>query len=159
MPAIRSAHFPKPANAVVAGATRHGLRDNPGSVSRSEGIPTDCSPLCMLDNPTQPTPEGNPMAIDTHVRRTSMISRVVSAVFGIIALVLILHIVFVMAGVNSDNGIVRALSDFAGFLAWGFKDLFSNANIKLQTFLNYGLAALVYLAIGAVLSRLFRNLG
>jgi hypothetical protein len=99
------------------------------------------------------------MALDTRVRRTSMISRVVSAVFGIIALVLILHIVFVMAGVNSDNGIVRALSDFAGFLAWGFKNLFTNANIKLQTFLNYGLAALVYLAIGAVLSRLFRNLG
>jgi hypothetical protein len=45
----------------------------------------------------------------------------------------------------------RATTDFAGFLAWGFKDLFSNANIKLQTFLNYGLAALVYLAIGAVL--------
>jgi hypothetical protein len=99
------------------------------------------------------------MALDTRVRHTSMISRVVSAIFGIIVLVLILHIFFVMASVNSDNGIVRAISDFAGFLAWGFKNLFTNANIKLQTFLNYGLAALVYLAVGAGLSRLFRNLG
>ncbi len=99
------------------------------------------------------------MAIDTRVRRSSLISRVVAAVFGVIALILILHIVFVLAGANSGNGLVGGLADLAGFLAWGFKGLFSNANDKLETLLNYGLAALVYLAIGGVLIRLFRNLG
>jgi hypothetical protein len=99
------------------------------------------------------------MAMDTRVRRSSLISRVVSAIFGVIALILILHIVFVMVGANADNGLVDGLKDLAGTLAWGFKNLFSNANLKLQTFLNYGLAAVVYLAVGAILSRLFRNLG
>jgi hypothetical protein len=99
------------------------------------------------------------MDVDTRTRRSSLISRVISAIFGVIALILILHIIFVMVGVNADNSLVRTLSDLAGTLAWGFKDLFSNANIKVQTFLNYGLAALVYLAVGAVLHRLFRNLG
>ena len=99
------------------------------------------------------------MDVDTQTRRSSMISRVISTIFSVIALILILHIVFVMVGVNADNGIVRALADLAGTLAWGFKNLISNANVKLQVFLNYGLAAVVYLAVGALLSRLFRNLG
>ena len=99
------------------------------------------------------------MSTDIRTRRSSLISRVISAIFGVIALILILHIVFVMVGANADNGLVGTLRDLAGTLAWGFKNLFSNANIKVQTFLNYGLAALVYLGIGAVLHRLFRNLG
>src|SRR5690242_18844038 len=109
--------------------------------------------------PTRHSRRGNTVALDTRVRGSSLISRIVSAVFYIIAVVLILHIVFVLVGANTDNGLVSAVKDLAGTLAWGFKSLFSNANIKLQTFVNYGLAALVYLAIGAVLHRLLRNLG
>jgi len=99
------------------------------------------------------------MDMDTRTRRSSLLSRAVSAIFGVIALILIFHIVFVMVGANASNGIVSTVADLAGTLAWGFKNLFSNANVKLQTFLNYGLAALVYLFIGAILHRLFRNLG
>lgn len=110
-------------------------------------------------NETPNPPEGSPMDVETRTRNGSMLSRVVSAIFGVIAIILILHIFFVMIGANADNGIVRTLSDLAGTLAWGFKHLFSNANIKVETFLNYGLAAVVYLAVGAVLHRLFRNVG
>jgi len=99
------------------------------------------------------------MDVETRTQRGSMASRVISVIFGVIALILILHIVFVWIGANPDNGVVRPLSDLAGTLAWGFKNLFTNANIKMQTFLNYGLAAVVYLAVGAVLHRLFRSLG
>jgi ABC-type nickel/cobalt efflux system permease component RcnA len=73
------------------------------------------------------------MDMDTRTRHSSLLSRVVSAIFGVIALILIFHIIFVWVG--------------------------ANANVKVQTFLNYGLAALVYMFIGAVLHRLFRNLG
>jgi hypothetical protein len=99
------------------------------------------------------------MDVETRTRRGSMASRVISVIFGVIALILVLHIVFVWIGANPDNGVVRPISDLAGTLAWGFKNLFSNANIKMQTFLNYGLAAAAYLAVGAVLHRLFRSLG
>ncbi len=99
------------------------------------------------------------MVVDTGVRRGSMISRVISAIFGVIALILILHIVLVLVGANAGSGLVGGLADVAGIFAWGFKSLFTNANYKLETFLNYGLAAVVYLAVGALLHRLFRNLG
>jgi hypothetical protein len=99
------------------------------------------------------------MVVDTRTRSSSMLARVVSAIFGVIALVLIAHILFVMVGANASSGVVRAVADFASFLAWGFKSLFTNANLKLRTFLNYGLAAVVYLLVGAVFQRLFRTLG
>jgi hypothetical protein len=99
------------------------------------------------------------MATDTRTRHSSLLSRAVSTIFGIIAVILIIHIAFVLVGTNASNGIVRTVSDLAGTLAWGFKNLFTNANVKLQTFINYGLAALAYLAIGSGLQRLFRNIG
>jgi uncharacterized membrane protein len=99
------------------------------------------------------------MAVDTRTHSSSMLSRIISTVFGVIAFILVVHIAFVLLGTNASNGIVHAVSDLAGTLAWGFKNLFSNANVKLQTFINCGLAALAYLAIGTGLQRLFRNVG
>ena len=75
------------------------------------------------------------MSTDIRTRRSSTISRVVSAIFGVIALILIVHIVFVLVGVNADNGIVGTVKDLAGTLAWGFKHLFTVANNKVQTLL------------------------
>jgi hypothetical protein len=39
-----------------------------------------------------------------------------------------------------------------------FLDLFTPASIKLRTFLNYGLAAIFYLVVGGILSRVARDL-
>jgi hypothetical protein len=99
------------------------------------------------------------MVVDTSIRRSSLLSRVVSVVFGGIAFILMLHVVLVLLDANGDNSIVRSVADFASTLAWGFKNFFTNADLKLRTFLNYGLAALVYACVGIVLQRLFRNLG
>jgi hypothetical protein len=85
----------------------------------------------------------------------SGLARIFTAVFAIIALILILHIVFVLADVSAASAIVKDINSFASTLAWGFKHLFSVSDAKTTVFLNYGLAALVYLAIGGVLSRLF----
>jgi hypothetical protein len=48
--------------------------------------------------------------------------------------------------------------DWARWLATWFIDLFTPANAKLRTFLNYGLAALFFLAVGAILRRVVRDL-
>jgi hypothetical protein len=129
------------------------------NAARSAAHTPSVSPTARLSLAYSPTLEGNPVAIETTARHSSLISRVISAIFGVIALILILHIVFVLVGANNGNGLVSGLADLAGIFAWGFKNLFTNANEKLATFLNYGLAALVYLGIGGVLQRLFRNLG
>ncbi|GAA1979868.1 hypothetical protein [Catenulispora subtropica] len=75
----------------------------------------------------------------------------------IIAIILALHIVFVLLDANGGNDIVRTDADWAGWLATWFKDLFTPDNPKLNVFLNYGLAILVYLAVGGVLRRVLND--
>ena len=76
---------------------------------------------------------------------------------AIIAIILILHIIFVLLDANPNNDIVRTDADWAGWLATWFKDLFTPSNPKLNVFLNYGLATLVYLAIGGILRRVMND--
>jgi len=76
----------------------------------------------------------------------------------IIAAILVLHIIFVWLNANQGNDIVSTDADWAGWLATWFIDLFTPANIKLRTFLNYGLAALFFLALGGLLRRVMRDL-
>lgn len=75
----------------------------------------------------------------------------------IIAIILILHIIFVLLDANPNNDIVRTDADWAGWLATWFKDLFTPSNPKLNVFLNYGLATLVFLAIGGILRRVLND--
>lgn len=75
----------------------------------------------------------------------------------IIAVILVLHIIFVWLNANPGNDIVSTDADWAGWLATWFVDLFTPVNAKLRTFLNYGLAALFFLAIGAILRRVVRD--
>ncbi len=89
----------------------------------------------------------------------SGIARIVSAIFAVIALILILHIVLVLADTSAASGIVKDIANFASTLAWGFKHLFSFTSGKMTVFVNYGLAALAYLVVGGALTRLFRNAG
>lgn len=75
------------------------------------------------------------------------------------AVVLALHIVFVVVKTNQDNGIVQFVDDVAGTLAWQFKGLFLAGGKNMQVFVNFGLAAIVYLVLGRLASGLLRRLG
>jgi hypothetical protein len=70
----------------------------------------------------------------------------------VIAVVIVLHIIFVLIGANGANDIVSTDADWASTLAAWFKDLFTPSNAKLAVFVNYGLAALFYLAIGRIVA-------
>ena len=89
----------------------------------------------------------------------SGIGRLISAIFVIIALILILHIVLVLADASTTSTIVKDIASLASTLAWGFKHLFSFSSPKTTVLANYGLAALVYLAIGGILGRLIGSIG
>lgn len=75
------------------------------------------------------------------------------------AIVLALHIVFVVFKTNPNNGIVTFVDGFADTLAWQFKDLFTYNNDSLRVFINYGIAAVAYLVAGRILAGLLRRLG
>ena len=77
--------------------------------------------------------------------------RIISIVF---AAVLVIHVVLVVTAANPANGITVFFRDLADNLTLGIGDLFLPSSPTLAVILNYGLAAVVWIAIGLVLSRL-----
>jgi hypothetical protein len=66
---------------------------------------------------------------------------------------LVLYIILVIFEANPGNDLVDFIHDVAVKLAWVFRDLFDVDDRKLEVVLNFGLAALVYLAVGRVVAR------
>lgn len=81
--------------------------------------------------------------------------RVVTVVF---AAVLVIHVVLTVAAANPVNGITVFFRDFANNLTLGIGDLFLPASETLKVILNFGLAAVVWIVVGVVLSKLLNAL-
>ena len=71
---------------------------------------------------------------------------------AIIAVIIVLHIIFVLIGANAGNSIVSTDANWSWHLAAWFRDLFTPSNYKLSVVLNYGIAALFYLAIARIVA-------
>jgi hypothetical protein len=82
------------------------------------------------------------------------IARFVVLVATIVALVLILGIVLVLLEANRSNEIVQAVRDAASFLAGPFDGLFTLDSNKAEKAVNWGIAAVVWYAVGRVIARL-----
>lgn len=83
--------------------------------------------------------------------RTSA-GRLVELAALIIATIIVLHIIFVLVDANAGNALVRTDADWSSTLAAWFRDLFTLSNAKLGVVVNYGLAALFYLALGRIVA-------
>ncbi|TDC65217.1 hypothetical protein E1200_18845 [Actinomadura sp. GC306] len=93
-------------------------------------------------------------------RRTAdVLATVISVVTTVVVLILAVHIVFAVFEANTANGIVSWFGDRAAGLSWQFKDIFQPDDPKMAVAVNYGLAALVYLVTGRLLTGLARRLG
>ena len=87
-------------------------------------------------------------------RRYSGLAAVIMLIVGVIVLILVLHILFVLISANPGNSIVSTDSTWARHLAAWFDGLFTTSSAKWNTLLDYGLAAVVYLAVGRLLAGL-----
>jgi hypothetical protein len=87
------------------------------------------------------------------VARASL-ARAVILVTSIIALVLILGIVLTLLEANRSNDIVQVVRDAAGVLAGPFDNLFKLDSNKAEKAVNWGIAAVVWLALGRLVARL-----
>jgi hypothetical protein len=76
----------------------------------------------------------------------------------VFAIVLVVHVLLTVGNANPDNGITKFFSSAADPLALAFKSLFTPENAHLRVLVNFGLAALFWLIVSAVLSRLIRRL-
>ena len=71
-----------------------------------------------------------------------------------VALVLVLGIVLVVLEANRSNDIVQIVRDAAAFLAGPFDGLFTLDNNKAERAVNWGIAAVVWYALGRLIARL-----
>ena len=87
------------------------------------------------------------------IARASLARAVILAT-GAIALILVLGIVLTVLEANRSNDIVQVVRDASGFLAGPFDDLFKLDSNKAEVAVNWGIAAVVWLALGRLVSSL-----
>ncbi|HEU5475479.1 MAG TPA: hypothetical protein VFV67_32955 [Actinophytocola sp.] len=82
---------------------------------------------------------------------------IITIICSLFAVVLAAHIVMVLGEANPTNGVASFVRGFAGGVSLGFDGLFTPANAKAQVLFNEGLAALVWLGLGVVVTMLIRR--
>ncbi len=82
------------------------------------------------------------------------VARIVNLIARVIVAILVVTILFVVFEANRSNGIVEAVLDAGRFLAGPFKDIFNLDNPKTEVAVNYGFAAVAYLLVAGLITRL-----
>ncbi|OLF17997.1 hypothetical protein BU204_09180 [Actinophytocola xanthii] len=93
----------------------------------------------------------------TRIRTVNIVCTIINVITGMFAVVLGVHIVLVLGSANMANGFASFVDGWASGVNLGLSGLFTPDNAKLATFLNEGLAAIMWLAIGALLTYLIRR--
>jgi hypothetical protein len=94
---------------------------------------------------------------ETRAQVVGIVAAVVRWVGLVFALVLVVHVILTVGSANPANGITGFFAEWAKPVALGFKDLFTPADPKLFVLVNYGIAALFWLIVSAVLARVIRR--
>ncbi|WP_309117587.1 hypothetical protein [Saccharothrix sp.] len=95
---------------------------------------------------------------DDRVRTVRVVCAVIDVVCWVFAIVLAVHIFLVIAGANPANGFAQVIESWSAGVSLGLRNLFTPANDALRTLLNDGLAAILWLVIGALLTHLITRL-
>lgn len=88
------------------------------------------------------------------VRTVRTVCAIIDIVCWTFAIVLLVHIFLVIAGANASNGFFQFVAGWADGITLGLDGLFTPDNASVATLLNEGLAALLWLVIGALLTNL-----
>ncbi|SEQ33974.1 hypothetical protein SAMN05216188_102818 [Lentzea xinjiangensis] len=91
-------------------------------------------------------------------RVVGIVSGTISWVGLALAVVLVVHVVLTVGGATPDNPITSGVKAVAEPVALAFKDLFAPADARLRVIVNFGLAALFWLAVRAIVLKLVRRL-
>jgi hypothetical protein len=102
--------------------------------------------------------EGAAMATGTRARRgADLVASVLRVVGLLIVAVLVLYIVLTLLDANFGNAFASTIKDLAATFDLGLSNLFLPAQPKLRVALNYGVAAILWYVITAVVVRLVRR--
>ena len=96
--------------------------------------------------------------VGTTVRQgLGIIATIVRIVGMVIVAVLVAHIVLTLLDANPQNFLTEFVSTWAAQFNLGLGDLFTPEQPKLAVTLNYGVAAVLWLLVTAVIVRLLRR--
>lgn len=95
---------------------------------------------------------GAPLAQGAH-----WVARVVRIVASVAVLIIVVGILLVVLEANPTNSIASAIHDAARWLVGPFDGLFSFDSAKVALAVNWGIAAVVYLAVASLIVRLLRR--
>ncbi len=84
---------------------------------------------------------------------------VVMTIATIIAGILLLDILLVYLGANGSNDIVHFFMQLGSFFATPFKHMFREPTAKREILVNWGIAVIGYMIIGAIVARIIRRIG
>ncbi len=98
------------------------------------------------------------MASNGAARVFSLVATIVRAVCSVIAAVIVIHAVFVLFEANPANGLVEFTAGWRDTFGWFTKDLFTPSDPKIAEAVNDGLAALIWVVAGSLLSKLIVRL-
>ena len=90
---------------------------------------------------------------------TRGLTRLIRLAAGIVAAVIVLGILFIALEANPDNAIVSAIDDVARALVGPFDGMFSLDDAKAEVAVNWGIGALAYLILGALIAWLVALIG
>ena len=91
-------------------------------------------------------------------RAIGLLASAVMIVAVILAVIFAVHILFAVFGANPDNSIVEFVNRWSARFAWRFTSLFTPHSQKVGALANFGIAAVVYLIVGRVVSGVIRRL-
>lgn len=89
-----------------------------------------------------------------------MVARLVMTLAVLIALLILLAIVLFDIGANGSNTIVKGLHEGANFFAGAFTGMITfTGKPKLELSVNWGIAIVAYLLVGAIVAGAIRSIG
>jgi len=98
------------------------------------------------------------MASTGSARVFSLLATIVRVVCSVIAALIVIHALFVLFEANPENLLVKFTAGWRDTFGWFTKDLFSPSDPKIAEAINDGLAALIWVVVGSLLSKLIVRL-
>src|SRR4029453_16387058 len=99
-----------------------------------------------------------PMASPGSARVFTLLATIVRGVCSVIAAVIVIHGGFVLFEANPGNARVQFPAGWRDTFGWFTKDLFTPSDPKIAEAINDGLAALIWVVVGSLLSKLIVRL-
>jgi hypothetical protein len=88
----------------------------------------------------------------------SLLATAVRVVASVIGAMILIHAAFVLFEANPGNPLVEFTNWFVQTFAWFTVDLFTGPNPKMAQVINEALAAILYVVVGSLLSKMIIRL-